>query len=86
MPEISRFFGIVITMPPNDHLPPHFHAAYGGAFATIAIESGGLIRGELPPRILGLISEWTSLHRMALRTNWDLVRAGHPVRRIAPLE
>jgi hypothetical protein len=25
MPEISRFFGIVIKMFLDDHTPPHFH-------------------------------------------------------------
>ncbi len=29
MPEISRFFGIVIRMHFDDHRPPHFHATYG---------------------------------------------------------
>ena len=29
MPEISRFYGIVIKMFFNDHGPPHFHAIYG---------------------------------------------------------
>jgi len=29
MPEISRFFGIIIRMYFNDHVPPHFHAHYG---------------------------------------------------------
>lgn len=29
MPEICRFYGIVITMFYNDHPPAHFHAKYG---------------------------------------------------------
>ena len=29
MPEISRFFGMVIAMYYNDHAPPHFHVRYG---------------------------------------------------------
>jgi hypothetical protein len=86
MPEICRFFGIVIKMPPNDHLPPHFHATYGGKKATINLESGSLMAGRLPPRILGFITEWTVLHREELRTNWNLIRERRPVKRIAPLE
>ena len=39
MPEISRFFGIVIRMFFNDHEPPHFHAVYGGHEALIEIET-----------------------------------------------
>ena len=29
MPELCRFFGIIIRMYYNDHAPPHFHAVYG---------------------------------------------------------
>ena len=37
MPEISRFFGIVIKMFFDDHKPPHFHAEYSGEVALIDI-------------------------------------------------
>lgn len=37
MPEISRFFGIVVKMYYDDHPPPHFHATYGGHEAVISI-------------------------------------------------
>jgi Domain of unknown function (DUF4160) len=39
MPEISRFFGIVIKMFFDDHNPPHFHAEYGGDLALIDIRT-----------------------------------------------
>lgn len=58
MPEVSRFFGIVISMFYNDHPPPHFHARYGGQKGLVAIESLTLLRGSLPPRVLGLVVEW----------------------------
>ena len=35
MPELSRFFGLVIFMFYNDHPPPHFHVRYGGQRAII---------------------------------------------------
>jgi hypothetical protein len=47
MPEISRFFGIVIRMFYNDHAPPHFHASYGDREALIEIETLGVYRGDL---------------------------------------
>ena len=31
VPEISRFYGIVVSMYFNDHGKPHFHARYGDA-------------------------------------------------------
>jgi len=50
MPEISRFFGIIIYMYFKDHLPPHFHAEYGGQEAQFSIETGNVIVGDLPSR------------------------------------
>jgi hypothetical protein len=61
MPEICRFFGIVIAMYYNDHLPPHFHAEYGGLEAVYAIESLELLRGSLPRRAHGMVVEWALL-------------------------
>jgi len=86
MPEVSRFFGIVISMFYNDHPPPHFHARYGGQKALVAIESLTLLRGSLPPRVLGLVVEWGTRHRADLLENWDLARDEEPLNRIAPLE
>jgi hypothetical protein len=55
MPEISRFFGMVIAMFYHDHAPPHFHVRYGEQRAVVAIESASLISGSLSPRVLGLV-------------------------------
>lgn len=86
VPEISRFFGFVIYMYYNDHAPPHFHARYGGQTALIDIETGGLLRGRLSPRALGLVSEWAALHREELRENWRRAKAHEELLRVAPLE
>lgn len=58
MPEISRFFGIIIKMFFDDHNPPHFHAEYGGDLALIDIPSLAVFSGRLPPRVTGLVIEW----------------------------
>ena len=47
MPEISRFYGIVVFMNFNDHLPPHFHVRYSGYKASISIEDG-IVTGLFP--------------------------------------
>ena len=86
MPEISRFFGIVVRMYFSDHEPPHFHAAYGELEALVAIDTLEILRGELPRRALSLVIEWATLHRNALREDWQLARAGMPPRPIDPLE
>src|SRR5438309_45399 len=66
VPEICRFFGIVITMNFNDHNPPHFHARYGSSAALFTIDPIAIYSGELPPRAIGLIIEWASQHRTEL--------------------
>ena len=63
MPEICRFFGIIITMYYNDHAPAHFHARYGREKASIGIDSLQILDGALPPRALGLVMEWALKHR-----------------------
>lgn len=86
MPEISRFFGIVITMHYGDHPPPHFHARYAGQRALVGIESPGVLEGTLSPKALALVVEWAALHRAELLENWRLARAQQPLRPIDPLE
>lgn len=39
MPEISRFYGIIIFMNYHDHNPPHFHANYKEFEVTVDIET-----------------------------------------------
>ncbi|MEO0058732.1 MAG: hypothetical protein RLZZ312_379 [Bacteroidota bacterium] len=70
MPEISRFYGIIIYMYINDHNPPHFHARYNENEATFSITDFALIKGKLPPKALGLVVEWASLHNIELLENW----------------
>ena len=75
MPEISRFYVIIVRMFFGDHLPPHFHAEYGGEQVIIAIENLAAISGRLPPRAMGLLIEWATLHQAELHERWE--RASH---------
>lgn len=85
MPEISRFFGIIIAMYYNDHAPPHFHVRYGSERALIAIDTLAILEGKLSPRALGLVTEWASSHQHELIEDWNLARAQAPLRPIEPL-
>lgn len=85
MPEISRFLGIVIGMFPREHPPAHFHAVYGDYQITVDIESGE-VTGRFPRRAIRLVLEWWELHREELMADWDLLQAGLPAAKIAPLE
>jgi hypothetical protein len=86
MPEISRFFGIVIKMFFDDHSPPHFHAEYGGDLALIGIRNLSVFSGRLPPRAMGLVTEWATLHQQELLADWEKARAQQELQRIPPLE
>lgn len=86
MPEICRFFGIVITLNYNDHPPAHFHVRYGEQKAIIAIETLTLLQGHLSPRVFGLVMEWAVAHREELLQNWQLARQQLPLQKILPLE
>lgn len=70
----------------KDHPPPHFHARYGDFEAVIAIDSGEVLGGRLPPRVLGLVQEWREYHRMELTEDWRLARERKALKQIKPLE
>ena len=86
MPEICRFYGIVIAMFYADHSPPHFHARYGGHKAVISIGSLTLMDGSMPPRALGMIVEWAAQHQAELERDWELARNSQPPEKIEPLK
>ena len=86
MPEISRFYGIVIGMYFDDHNPPHFHARYGGSKAAVRIRDLSVAEGSLPRRAMGLVVEWAEKHQDELMRNWELLRDEQQPEAIAPLE
>lgn len=85
MPEISRFFGIIIAMYYKDHTPPHFHVRYGSQRALIGIDTLAVLAGGLSPRALGLVTEWASSHQAELMDDWNLARGQAPLKPIEPL-
>lgn len=85
MPQISRFFGIIISMYFNDHNPPHFHARYGDDECIISIQELTVLEGGIPSRALGMVIEWATLNREELLTNWQSAQNFEPLVRIAPL-
>jgi hypothetical protein len=85
MPEICRFYGIIIRMFWADHPPPHFHAIYGEYEAVIDIMTAEIIQGQLPRRAHSLVAEWINLHRDELIEVWAQARHSQPLNRIDPL-
>jgi hypothetical protein len=85
MPELSRFYGIVVKMYYDDHPPPHFHAEYAGQVMVVSIETLAVIQGKLPPRAMGLVLEWAVQHQAELAAVWQLAQQRQPLTKIDPL-
>lgn len=85
MPTISAFYGILIRMFYNDHVPPHFHARYGEFEATLDIDTLEILEGKLPQRALSLVREWAMIHRGELFSNWRRCRDKAAPAKIEPL-
>ena len=85
VPEISRFYGIIIRMLANEHAPPHFQARYGDVEASVSI-GDGVVTEQLPARARRLVLEWRDRHKDELLANWERLRAGKAPRSIAPLD
>ena len=71
MPEVTRFYGIIIKIFFGDHPPPHFHAIYGEYNALVSIESLEIIEGDLPSRAQKMVFDWASLYQQDLLTMWN---------------
>jgi hypothetical protein len=82
MPEVARFYGIIIKVFFGDHPPPHFHAVYGEYNALISIESLEIIEGDLPKRAQGLVMDWASLYQSDLLKMWE----SQEFRKLPPLK
>jgi hypothetical protein len=89
MPTISMFYGIIISMffeITEKHHLPHIHVRYQSYRASVAIEDGVLLAGELPPRQLRMVQVWVDLHREELLADWELAKEGVDPFRIDPLK
>jgi len=85
VPEISRFFGIIIYMNWREHPPIHFHAVYGEHEALITLD-GRIYSGSLPNRALSMVREWLAIHRDEIQEDWTLAMDRKPLKPISPLE
>ena len=86
MPEISRFFGIIIRMYYDDHPPPHFHAIYGEQEMQVGIDPIVILNGHVPRRAISMVIEWAAVHQQELMHNWQSLETDRPVLRIDPLD
>ena len=85
MPEICRFYGIIIKMYFNEHNPPHFHIEYQDYEAIMNIETGELT-GKMSRRALSLVYDWLDENKEALIENWKRIEERKPLNKIKPLD
>ena len=86
MPEICRFYGIVIKMFYKDHVPAHFHAEYQQYEATFNIQTLEISEGDLPKRAKLLVLEWAIEHRQELLNDWIKAQKPEQLNKIEPLK
>uniref|UniRef100_A0A7C9JMM6 DUF4160 domain-containing protein n=1 Tax=Muribaculaceae bacterium Z82 TaxID=2304548 RepID=A0A7C9JMM6_9BACT len=84
MPEISRFYGIVIKMffKPKEHEPSHIHALYGEYVGEFNLRTLEMTEGDLPQKAQALVAEWLGLHADQLQRMWDT----QTIEKLPPLE
>ena len=73
MPEIARFYGIIIKMffKPKEHEPAHIHALYNEYVGLFDIRTYEMTEGDMPLRAQQLVKEWMSEHKDELLTMWQ---------------
>lgn len=76
MPEVTRFLGIIIRMYSREHNPPHFQVYYGEYEASYSINPLEMIKGDLPPRVQGLVIEWAASYVDLLQKIWIALQEG----------
>ncbi|MBO4551308.1 MAG: DUF4160 domain-containing protein [Bacteroidaceae bacterium] len=72
MPEIVRFYGIIIKMffKPKEHEPAHIHALYNECVGLFDIHTLEMTEGDMPLRAQQLVKEWMSEHKNELLDMW----------------
>ena len=88
MPELSRFYGIIIRMyweVGAQHHTQHFHAYYQEQTAIFSIDPIELMEGEMPTKQRRLVEAWAELHQDELRQDWIRLQAGQRALPIEPL-
>ena len=83
MPEITRFYGIIIKIFfRNEHNPPHIHAIYGEHNGLFSIADMQMLEGDLPARAVKLVQEWGTPFTEDLLQMWNTKQ----LRKLPPLK
>jgi len=84
MPEISRFYGIVIKMffKPKEHEPSHIHALYGEYVGIFDLTTLEMTEGDLPSKAQKLVREWLEANQSDLLKMWK----NQEIKKLPPLQ
>lgn len=85
MPEICRFFGIIIYLYWKDHNPPHIHFTYGSQNCTISVIDR-VVSGTAPVKVINKVNQWLDLHEDEILSLWEKAQRGEKLGRIEPLK
>ena len=86
MPEISRFFGLIVRMFYDDLEPPHIHVEYQDWKAKVDFGGNVLAGGLKSKSALRLVRDWIDINTSELENDWILAREGKPLEKIPPLD
>ena len=67
-PELERVNGIIILVYGRDHLPPHIHAFHGDDEVLIDLQTGEIVKGNLPGKKIKIVQKWLADNRKRAET------------------
>ena len=70
MPEICRFYGIIIYLYWMDHNPPHIHVVYGDYECSISIMER-IVDGKIPAKVVSKVNQWMDIHQDEIMKLWQ---------------
>lgn len=85
MPEISKFYGIIVSLYWRDHNPPHLHFTYGEYECSISVLDR-VVDGKAPAKVIAKVNEWMDLHEAEILSLWEKAQKGDKLGRIEPLK
>jgi len=84
MPEISRFYGIIICLYWRDHYPPHIHFYYQDYECSMSVMER-IVDGQAPAKVIAKVNQWLDLHEDEILTLFEKAKNGEQIGRIDPL-
>jgi hypothetical protein len=88
MPQISKFYGLIIYMYYFDnikHHVPHIHVHFQSQSCVLSISTNRILSGSIPIQKRRLVEAWMIIHEKELKENWEKAIKGETISPISPL-